>query len=121
MKISQMTTDKAADVLVRIADPVANLMDDDKIADILKEISVSKNVPYIKLFASMLPKIVSLALENHRNDLYEIVGALSEKSVSDVKKQNVLETIKVVRESVDGDLIDFFGSFGGQDKTAETE
>lgn len=121
MKISQMTTDHAADVLVRIAEPVSNIMDDSKVADLLKDISGSKDVPYIKLFASLVPKIVPLALESHREDVFEIVGALDNKSVSEVKKQNVLKTIKVIQESVDKDLIDFFGSFGGQEETAEKE
>lgn len=121
MKISQMTTDQAADVLVRIAEPVSNIMDDSKVADLLKDISGSKDVPYIKLFASIVPKIVPLALENHRNDLYEIVGALDGKTVSEVKKQNILKTIAVIRDSLDKDLIDFFDSIGGQEETAEKE
>lgn len=121
MKISQMTTDQAADVLVRIAEPVSNIMDDSKVAELLQDISRSKNVPYIKLFASLVPKIVPLALKTHRKDLYEVVGALDNKSVSEVSKQNVLKTIKTLQESIDKDLIDFFGSIGGQEKTAEKE
>lgn len=115
MKISQMSTDQAADVLVRIAEPVSHIMDDERISELLKEVSASKNVPYIKLFASLIPKIVPLALESHRNDLYEVVGALDGKSVSEVEKQNVMKTIKVIKESIDRDLIDFFVSSGSQE------
>lgn len=118
MKISQMSTDQAADVLVRIVEPVSHIMDDERIVDLLKDVSESKNVPYIKLFASMLPKIVSLALESHRDDLFEIVGALDNKSFSDVKNQNVLKTTSVIIESFDKELIDFFGSIGSLGKTA---
>lgn len=121
MKISQMSTEQGANVLVRIAEPVSNIMDDSRVADILKEISGMKNVPYIKVFASVISKVVPLALESHRDDLFEIVGALDNKSVDEVKKQNVLKTIKVIQESIDKDLIDFFGSIGGQEKTAEKE
>lgn len=121
MKISQMSTEQGANVLVRIAEPVSNIMDDSRVADLLKEISEMKDVPYIKVFASIVPKIVPLALESHREDVFEIVGALDNKSVSEVKKQNVLKTIKVIQESVDKDLLDFFGSIGGQGETAEKE
>jgi len=121
MKISKMSTDQAADVLVRIAEPVTAIMDDSRVIDILKEISEMKNVPYIKVFVSLVPKIVPLALETHRDDLFEIVGALDNKTVADVKSQNILKTIKVFQESIDKDLIDFFGSIGSQEKTAENE
>lgn len=119
MKISQMSTDQAADVLVKIVDPVSHIMDDERIVDLLKEISESKNVPYIRLFAAMLPKIVSFALDSHRNDLYEVVGALDNKSFSEVKDQNFLKTLSVIMESFDRELIDFFASFGSQEKIAK--
>ena len=121
MKISKMSTEQAADVLVRIAEPVSNIMDDSRVTDVLKEISTMKNIPYIKIFAILVPKIVPLALETHRDDLFEVVGALDSKTVSEVKNQNILKTIKVLQESIDKDLIDFFGSIGSQEKTAENE
>ena len=121
MKISQMSTEQGANVLVKIAEPVSNIMDDPQVVNILKEISAMKNVPYIKICASIISKIVPLALQAHRDDLFEIVGALDNKSASEVKEQSVLQTIKVIQESIDKDLIDFFGSIGGQEKTGEKE
>lgn len=121
MKISQMTTDQAADVLVRIAQPVSNIMDDEQVADVLRTLSGRKGVPYIKLFSEILPKIVPLALKTHRKDLYEVVGAFAEKTARDVGRMNVLDTIAVLRDSIDQDVIDFFKSTGGQDVTAGDE
>lgn len=121
MKISMMTTDQAADTLVKIVEPVSRIMDDDKVAELLKGFSESKNVPYIKLFAKMLPKIVSIALDSHRDDLYLIVGALDGTSYSEVKEQNILKTMSVIKESFDKELLDFFGSIGSQEEIAKQE
>jgi hypothetical protein len=111
----------AADVLVRIAQPVSNIMDDEQVADVLETLSGSRDVPYIKLISAMLPKVVPLALKSHRNDLYEVVGALENKPASAVGKANIMETMAVLRDSIDQDLIDFFKSTGGQDVTAGEE
>lgn len=123
MKISQMSTDQAADVLVRIAQPAANIMDDDDVSIILKDLSKMKteSVPYIKLFAGMIPRVVPLALKTHRDDLYEIIGAFADMPTSEVGKLNIKQTISVLKDSIDQELIDFFESIGGQGKTAEAE
>lgn len=108
MKISEMTNDQAADVLIRIAEPVGNICDDDELVSMLDELSKMNNLGLIRAVGKMLPKFVAYALKKHRADLYEIVGALDGKTASAVAKMNFAETVNVARESYDEILRDFF-------------
>ena len=103
MKISQMSTDKAADVLVRITQPVSNIMDDSEVETVVRSFSEQNGNSLMKAIASIMPKIVPLALKNHREDLFEIVGALGGMDVSEVKELPLMETMAIIRESMDKD------------------
>lgn len=121
MKISQMTTEQAADILVRIAQPISNIMDDTEIETVIRELNDEKGKSPMRIAASVVPKIVPLAFKKHREDLFEIVGALGEMPVSKVKELPLIETIKIVRESVDKDLIDFLGFTANRETIEEAE
>lgn len=110
MKISQMTTDQAADALIRIAEPASNIMHDKNVFDMLEKLAKGNDDSPIKFIADNLPMVVTVLLKGHRNDVYEIVAALSEKAVEEVGKQNIKVTILDIKESFDKELFDFFGS-----------
>lgn len=112
MKISEMTTDQAAECMVRMTQPLANIMDDDNLKPALERLSEGKKEPVVKLVAAMLPKIVPLCMKDHRQDVYEIVGALADKPADEIGKMKFLWTLKELRDSLDKDLIDFFRSSG---------
>ena len=121
MKISQMNTDQAADVLLRISQPVANIIDDPEMEPMIKKISESKDVPPLKLISTFLPQLTTLALKTHKQDVYEIAGALAQEPASKMGKKPVLEFIGILKESIDQDLIDFFKSSGNQTTMAGEE
>ena len=56
----------------------------------------------------LLPKFTTLALKTHKNDLYEIIGALQMKPTEQVGGMNFTETLKAVKESYDDVLAGFF-------------
>lgn len=112
MKLSQMTNDQARDVMIRLAVPASNLMNDKKILPILQEISEGKEKPLAELVGSVLPKLVAFALKDHADDLYEVVGAMADKPMEEVGSMNFMQTIGVLRDSIDKDFIDFFKSSG---------
>lgn len=112
MKISQMTTDQAAACLVRISQPISNIMDDDNLRPAMERLVKGKNEPIIKLVAAMLPKLVPLAMQDHKQDVYEIVGALCDKPAEEIGKMKFIWTLHELRESLDKDLVDFFKSSG---------
>ena len=110
MKISEMNTNQAADVLVRIADPASNIMHDKKVFDMLEKLATGNDSSPVKFFADNLTMVVTVLLKDHRNDVFEIVAALSEKTVEEVGNQNIKTTVFDIKESFDKDLLDFFGS-----------
>ena len=110
MKITEMTNDQAADALIRMAVPFENICNDEEAIKIIDEYNGMKDVPVIKTIGNMLPKLIMYVAKAHRDDLYEIVGALTMKPKAAVAKMNFFETIRVVRESWDEVASGFFTS-----------
>lgn len=118
MKISEMDNIQASEALIRLAAPLSNICDDEKLVEMIDRYTKAKNEPVIRIIGRMLPEAVGYALKEHRDDFFEIVGALTNKTAAEVAKMNFLETIKVVRESYDGVLNGFFTSSVRQIKEA---
>ena len=112
MRFSQMTNDQARDVMIRLAVPASNLMNDKNIMPVLTELGEGKDKPVVELIGGLLPKIVAFALKDHADDLYEVVGALAEKPTEEIGQMNFMQTLGVLRDSIDKDFIDFFKSSG---------
>ena len=108
MKISELNNDQASELMIRLSQPLANIMDDPEVEPLFKEISESGKMSVAKLVGKLLPKVVAFAIRVHKDDLYEIIGALSGKPSKAVGKMNLLETMKVLKESIDKDFLDFF-------------
>ena len=86
MKLSQMTNDKASETLIRLSTPIANILEDKNIQPVFKEIADGKGTPIVELVGKTIPQIVSLAMKDHKHDLYEIIGAFAEKRADEVGK-----------------------------------
>lgn len=108
MKISEMTNDQATDALIRIATPFENICNDDELVEGLDKISGMRKEPIIKVVGTLIPLFVKVGLRNHKQDLYEIVGALTFTPISKVGKMNFKETLKALQDSYDDVLRDFF-------------
>ena len=120
MKISEMTNDQAAEALIRLSVPFGNICDDEKMVEIITKYTEAKKEPFIRAIGRILPDAIAYALKQHRTDLYEIVGALTGKTVSQVSKMKLMETVQVFKESYDEVLHGFFASSVKQIKeTAE--
>lgn len=119
MKISEMNNRQAREALIRLADPISNLCDDEELADMFKEFSNMGDVPMIQTVGKMIPKFALYAFEKHINDLYEIVGALTMQSRSQVEEMNFMETVKVIKDSYDDVLASFFTRLKGSAKKKE--
>lgn len=120
MKISEMTNDQAAEALIRLSVPFGNICDDEKMVEIITKYTEAKKEPFIRVIGRILPDAIAYALKQHRTDLYEIVGALTGKTVSQVSKMKLMETVQVFKESYDEVLHGFFASSVKQIKeTAE--
>lgn len=120
MKISEMTTDQAGEVLARIADPVGRIMADDEAMDIFKSAVAAGTDNALKGWGQIVTKLVPFCLRKHKEDLYEVVAALEFKTVDEVGGWMFLKTCAVLKESIDRDTISFFRSFGGA-KAADSD
>lgn len=119
MKISEMNNDQAAAALLRIAGPFASIADDEDLMPMMDEIKAMKDggVPVNTATVRMIPKFVMFALQRHKHDLYEIIGAMTMKTAAQVAQMNILETVQVFRESYDDLASGFFTPSGDARKS----
>lgn len=108
MKITEMNTDQAADALVRIADPAAEIMNDAALDGLINEITQMKNPTEAQQLSFLAFKLLPFLMKNHRRALYTVLSILTGKPEADLAKQSIKETVKDIRESIDHELIDFF-------------
>lgn len=108
MKISEMTNDQATDALIRIAGPFESICGDEEVTNALNKIGELRGEPMIRAIGKILPMVVTIGLKKHRQDLYEIIAALTMNPVSKVGKMNFKETLTALQESYDDILRDFF-------------
>lgn len=124
MKLSEMSTDRALDVLCELTPAIANIVDDKDIisglTDIMPNESVkeSDNLSYGVRIICGAGKLAPTILKTHRDDVYTILSVLNEKPVAEIAAQPVLDTIRQVREAFqDEDLLSFFRSSARRAKT----
>ena len=110
MKISQMTTDQAADALIRITEPASNIMHDEESIHVLEKLAKGNTENGLSFIADNLVPVATVLLKTHRTDVYEILSALNGKKSADIGKQKITETIRDIKECWDGELVDFFAS-----------
>ncbi len=110
MKISEMNNDQATDAMVRISAALGFICEDEEMLSVIDDLQNLGNMPIVNAIPRVLPKFASLAFRKHKDSLYEIIGALCQKSKKDVGKMNFKETITMIKESYDDVLRDFFTS-----------
>ena len=121
MKISEMNNEQATEAMIRLSVPFGNLCDDEKVVEMINKYRDMKDTPMIQTIGRVLPEIVMYAFKTHKDDLYEMVGALTDQTVEKVAKMNFVKTINVLKESYDDVLKDFFTSSKRQIKQIAEE
>lgn len=120
MKLSEMTTDRAMDVLCEITPCIANITADE---ELLAELRSAIDPKAVKTKAELMvkgvekiTKLVPIVLKKRKTDVFGILAALNEKTAEEIGKQNIIATMAQVREVVkDKDLMDFFKSCVGSE------
>lgn len=108
MKLSEMSTDKAADALVRIAEPAAEIVNDERVFAVFTGAGELKDASAQQQIAYLLREVAPLLLRDHRRAVYTVLSVMTGKSEKQIGEQPIGETIKDIRESVDGELLGFF-------------
>lgn len=122
MKLSELSTEKATDVLCEIAPYAMNIMTDEELVDELKAAVDFKGAntmaQKIALTVGKISKILPILLKKRRADLFGILGALNEKSIEEIAKQNIIKTMSQIKDiSKDKELLDFFKSCTGTEES----
>lgn len=120
MKLSELTTEQAADVLCELTPYIANIASDEELLAELKRVidpkAVANKAELLALGAEKITKLVPIVLKKRKSDVFGILGVLNDKTNEEVAKQNIIITLKQVRDAVkDKDLIDFFKSCVGSE------
>lgn len=115
MKVSEISTEKAMDVLCELTPYVTNIVMDETLLAELKEAIDFKEAntmaEKMALTARKITKIIPILLKNRKNDVFGIVGVLNNKTVEEIAKQNIIVTMKQIRDiAKDKELLDFFKS-----------
>lgn len=121
MKISELSTDRAADVLCEASVYILNILTDEDLRESLKaQIDAQKPQTVGEKYAIGVQKIgqwVPLLLKKHREDTLGIVAAVNDIPVETVREQSVIKTMKQIWEIVrDKDMLDFFKSCASESK-----
>ena len=122
MKISQLSTDRAMDLLCEIVTPVTNIMTDE---ELIKELNSAVDfekantmAEKIALITGKFTKILPLILKKRKADLFSILASLNEKTIEEIGSQNVIKTMSQIRDiAKDKELLDFFKSCTGTEES----
>ena len=119
MKLSTLSTERALDVLCEITPYVASMMGDKHLLDTLAKKLDMSGASVAEIYVNGANKIAEIApimLKDHREDVLGILAVLNECDVKQIKEQNIIQTMKQVKEAAqDKELIDFFKSWQQQE------
>lgn len=120
MRLSQMTTDEALDVLCELTPFIMNISADETLlSEIKAKIKPEKGATKAEIYllaADKVSRIIPIILKGHREDIYGMVGVINGKTVDEIRAQNILTTSKQIYEMFkDKELLDFFKSCAGTD------
>lgn len=115
MKISELSTDNAADVICRLTPHISAIVsDEDLMTELNKTIDrkdIQNKAQYLIIAAGKITALIPILLDKRKNDVFGILAAINGKSVDEIKAQNIIVTLEQIKEAVqDKDLIDFFKS-----------
>lgn len=121
MKLSEFSTDKAADVLCEISVYALNIVSDEELRGSLKKLTGDEKPHTVgEMYAIGVQRIgqwIPLILKKHREDAFGILAAVNGATIDTIREQNVLATMRQIRElTKDKDLIDFFKSCASEAK-----
>lgn len=130
MKLSELSTDQAADVLCELAPSLSEIIGDDEVISAFsaampkKEKEKKAEQDFFAAgmrFAGGISSVSSILIKKHRGGVYRILSVLSEKSVEEIAGQPVGETVKQIKNALqDADLLSFFKSSAQPEQTAQS-
>lgn len=119
---SELGTDEALDVTLEIAQPISNLIEDEKLVAELRRTlpkGATNRIAVMHFGLTKVVKLLPIVLKDHRTDVFAILSPFNGLTVEEIGQQNFLVTCKQVADMLnDKGFVDFFKSYlgGGQNK-----
>lgn len=116
---SELGTGEALDVTLEIAQPISNLVEDEKlVAELRKTLpkGATNKIAVMHFGLMKVVKLLPIVLKDHRNDVYAILSPFNGLTVEEIDKQRFPITCKQVYDLLnDKEFVDFFkSSLGGE-------
>lgn len=117
MKLSEMTTDRACDLLCEITPFIDNICNNEQFASLINEqFNANKTEEKPKTVANIVQKytskarvIVPVFLGDCRQDTFRLLAIVNEKTVDEIAKQNIMVTSKQIAELINDEVfVSFF-------------
>lgn len=105
MNINDMSMDQASEAMLRISNVIGFILQDAEVTGLLEDVSKSNSGSLMKWIPEYLPRIAKVALDRHRESMYEIISALSgtpKKAVGKMKFGDVVALLKENWETITG-------------------
>lgn len=116
MKISELTTERAADVLCEVSIYALNILSDKELlASLRMQLKGTDGdrtkAEMIAIASEKVAELIPLILKKHKDDVFGIVAAVNGLTLEQVRQQKIIKTMTAIKEMAqDKDLIDFFKS-----------
>lgn len=116
MKLSELETEKAYDMLCELTPHVESIVTDNELIEELRQaVDFSGCNTVIEKYTAIVGKvrkILPVLMKKKKDNVFSIVAIINDVSVDTVKKQKILVTMAQIKEiTQDKELIDFFKSF----------
>ena len=124
MKLSQLPTGRAADVLIQVASSASVIANDTELIGIIGNVMDFKGLNKQGAKAMILAKysaFIARMLKSHSKELFSILAAINGTDVKTIEEQPVKVTFQQIAELRDDeDLIDFLSSFMPPEKKKQS-
>lgn len=105
MKLSEMNTATAFDIMEKMLPVVADIVSDDDVKSVKD--GLKKTGDKIAAGTNFEP-IMALFLGKRRESMFELAAIASGESVEKVKSQPLAVTIQTLQQAIDGEMMSFF-------------
>lgn len=109
MKLSEMATDTAREVLCNLAVPLGALAENPAVDEFYKKFKREELTPALAIKCAC--RLVPVLLRDNAEETYAVLACLTEKPVEVIRAQPLAETVKDAKRVFDKEFFDFFRLF----------
>lgn len=111
IKLSELSTDEMLDKICDLTPHLSEIVTDKELTGLIskKAKQGASEAEVSTMAVEKITKAIPLLLKKHRDALLTILAIASERTLEEVKKQNIAVTIKELKELInDKELVDLF-------------